>query len=103
MPDGTKRVEFGYSRRKDAPERLKIETPWGCVTLWRTPDGERLRVDIEPNGERFAGEVPVYFRRGDISRFGACGFMERKRPRSRQPRKARPAPAPTPERGEPGA
>lgn len=137
MPDDTKRVQFGYSRRKDAPRVLKIETPFGCVTVHgplTTAKGvETLRVDIEPNGERFAGEAPVYLRRGDTSRFGCCAFMDRRPVKARKARGVKaPAPgntrpdapsrrsraqgftlpalpieaggvAPTPERGEPGA
>ncbi len=97
MPERIKRIEFGYSARKDAPDMLKIETPYGTVSLWRgltaTNGRERMRVDIEPNGERFAGEVPVYLVRGDTSRFGACAFMERRTPRPRKARGIRP-PAP---------
>lgn len=97
MPERIKRIEFGYSKRKGAPDMLKIETPFGTVTLWSVPNPvrgrDRLRVDVQPNGERFAGEVPVYLVRGDISRHGLCTFMERQNPRPRKARGIRP-PAP---------
>jgi hypothetical protein len=76
----TKRISFGYGRR--GPRILKIEMPGGCVTIHRglsaaDTGAERIRVDIEADGERFSGEVPSWWIQGEAGRKGVCGWIEK--------------------------
>lgn len=77
----TKTISLGYSKRRGSATSVKIETPGGTVTvttnLTAANGRERIRVDVEANGSRFAGEPRWWYIPGDGGVNGSCGWIEK--------------------------